>query len=140
MQRRKIFISSVQLVKEAIVNAVAHRNYDSTASVQVMLFKDRLEVWNPGTLPPELSIETLKNNHGSYPRNPLIADALYYAHYIERMGTGIEDIVKKCLKLGLPEPTFVNKAIEYLNLYFDCFAKKNRDVVYALYVEQWTKY
>jgi predicted HTH transcriptional regulator len=96
----------VDVIKEAIVNAVAHRDYDSTASVQVMLFRNRLEVWNPGTLPPQLSIETLKENHGSYPRNPLIADALYYTHYIERMGTGIEDIVKKCLDFGLPEPQF----------------------------------
>ena len=95
-----------EVIKEAIVNAIAHRDYDSTASVQVMLFKDRLEIWNPGTLPPQLSIETIKNNHGSFPYNPLIADALYYVRYIERMGTGIEDIVEKCVNLGLPEPSF----------------------------------
>jgi predicted HTH transcriptional regulator len=97
----------VDVIKEAIVNAVAHRDYDSTASVQVMLFKDRLEIWNPGSLPPQLTIETLKDNHGSYPHNPLIADTLYYAHYIERMGTGIQDIVEKCTVYGLPEPQFV---------------------------------
>ncbi|MDR2423214.1 MAG: DUF4062 domain-containing protein [Prevotellaceae bacterium] len=97
----------VDVIKEAIVNAIAHRDYDSTASVQVMLFRDRIEVWNPGNLPPQLMIETLKDNHGSYPHNPLIADALYYAHYIERMGTGIQDIVEKCLNYGLPEPQFV---------------------------------
>jgi predicted HTH transcriptional regulator len=79
----------------------------STASVQVMLFRDRLEVWNPGALPTQLSIETLKSNHGSFPHNPLIADALYYVHYIERMGTGILDIVEKCVNYGLPEPQFV---------------------------------
>jgi predicted HTH transcriptional regulator len=95
-----------EAIKEVIVNAVAHRDYYSTASVQVMLFRDRLEVWNPGTLPPQLSIETLKHDHGSFPHNPLIADALYYAHYIERMGTGIQDIVEKCVKFGLPEPEF----------------------------------
>ncbi|MDR2692156.1 MAG: DUF4062 domain-containing protein [Dysgonamonadaceae bacterium] len=96
----------VDVIKEAIVNAVAHRDYDSTASVQVMLFRNRLEVWNPGNLPPQLTIEILKNNHGSYPHNPLIADVLYYAHYIERMGTGIQDIVEKCADYGLPEPQF----------------------------------
>ena len=96
-----------EVIKEAIVNAIAHRDYDSNASVQVMLFKDRLEIWNPGTLPPQLSIEKIKNSHGSFPYNPLIADALYYVHYIERMGTGIEDIVEKCLNLGLPEPSFI---------------------------------
>ncbi|MDR2562946.1 MAG: DUF4062 domain-containing protein, partial [Prevotellaceae bacterium] len=98
-----------EAVKEAIVNAVAHRDYDSTASVQVMLFNDRLEVWNPGFLPIQLSIETLKQNHGSFPHNPLIADVLYYVRYIERMGTGIQDIVSRCIDYGLPEPEFQMK-------------------------------
>jgi hypothetical protein len=96
----------VEVVQEAIVNAVAHRNYDSNGSVQVMLFKDRLEIRNPGRLPAELSIDQLTEDHSSFPRNPLIADALYYTKYIERMGTGIQDMVKRCLEYGLPEPKF----------------------------------
>ena len=47
-------------VVEAIVNAVAHRDYADNASVQVMLFADRLEVWNPGELPPTLTIDKLR--------------------------------------------------------------------------------
>jgi predicted HTH transcriptional regulator len=87
---------------DVIVNAIA-RHYDSTASVQVMLFRDRMEVW----MPPQLSIETLKNNHGSFLHKPLIADAfIYYAHFIERMGSNVEDMVEKCLNLGLSEPEF----------------------------------
>ena len=95
-----------EVIEEAIVNAVAHRDYDSTASVQVMLFKDRLEIRNPGQLPPQLSIEDLKKDHSSYPKNPLIADAFYYTRYIERMGTGIHDMTKRCIDYGLPEPLF----------------------------------
>ena len=68
-------------VREAIVNAVAHRDYTSTASVQVMLFTDRLEVWNPGTLPPSLTLEKLREPHGSYPGNPLLAEPLYLTKY-----------------------------------------------------------
>ena len=49
-----------EVVREAIVNAVAHRDYTSNGSVQVMLFADRLEVWNPGTLPPSLTLEKLQ--------------------------------------------------------------------------------
>jgi predicted HTH transcriptional regulator len=94
------------VIKEAIVNAVAHRDYDSNASVQVMLFRDCLEVFYPGHLPSQLSVETLKENHGSYPYNPLITDALYYAHYIERMGTGIQDIRNMaCLNRNLKYAT-----------------------------------
>ena len=95
-----------EAIREAIVNAIAHRDYNSTASVQVMLFSDRLEVWNPGTLPPALTLESLLKPHGSYPRNPLIAEPLYLAKYIERMGTGIGDMVDQCRNAGLPDPEF----------------------------------
>jgi ATP-dependent DNA helicase RecG len=65
-----------------------------------------LEISNPGQLPIELTVETIKKIHTSYPKNPLIAECLYLAHYIERMGTGIQDIMKKCKDYGLPEPEF----------------------------------
>jgi hypothetical protein len=55
---------------------------------QVMLFSDRLEVWNPGTLPPSLTLEMLRGPQGSGPANPLLAELLYLTKYIERMGTG----------------------------------------------------
>jgi len=61
-----------EAVAEAIVNAVTHRDYTSNASVQVMLFPDRLEFWNPGELPQALSIPQLSRPHVSIPRNPLI--------------------------------------------------------------------
>ena len=76
------------MVAEAIVNAVAHRDYASNGSVQVMLFADRLEVWNPGGLPPSLTLAKLRLPHGSVPANPLLAEPLYLTQYIERMGTG----------------------------------------------------
>ncbi len=95
-----------EVVREAIVNAVAHRDYTSNGSVQVMLFADRLEVWNPGTLPPSLTLEMLRLPHGSVPGNPLLAEPLYLAKYIERMGTGTRDMIARCKKAGLPEPKF----------------------------------
>lgn len=93
-------------VREAIVNAVAHRDYTSTGSVQVMLFADRLEVWNPGTLSPSLTLQQLREPHGSFPPNPLLAEPLYLAKYIERMGTGTRDMIRLCLDAGLREPQF----------------------------------
>ncbi len=95
-----------EVVREAVVNAVAHRDYTSNGSVQVMLFSDRLEVWNPGTLPPSLTLEKLKRPHGSVPANPLLAEPLYLTKYIERMGTGTGDMIKRCKKAGLAEPKF----------------------------------
>jgi len=95
-----------EAVAEAIVNAVAHRDYTSNGSVQVMLFKDRLEIWNPGSLPLGWTTEKLKQLHTSVPANPLLAEPLYLAGYIERMGTGTSDMVRKSLAAGLAEPEF----------------------------------
>lgn len=93
-------------VAEAIVNAVAHRDYASNASVQVMLFADRLEVWNPGELPASLSPERLTRPHASIPRNPLLAGPLFLAGYIEQAGTGTLDMIALCRDAGLKTPGF----------------------------------
>jgi ATP-dependent DNA helicase RecG len=69
-----------------------------------MLFKDRLEVWNPGTLPPTLTLEKLRGPHASVPHNPLLAEPMYLTKYIERMGTGIRDMIRRCRAAGLAEP------------------------------------
>src|SRR6218665_37530 len=96
-----------EVITEAIVNAIAHRDYFSNASVQVMLFKDRVEIWNPGALPMGWTAEKLKQLHTSIPPNPFLAQPLYLAGYIERLGTGTLDIVDKCLSHGLKEPEFI---------------------------------
>ena len=95
-----------EVVTEAIVNAVAHRDYTSAGSVQVMLFADRLEVRNPGRLSPSLTLDDLKVAHTSVPGNPLLAESLYLAEYIERMGTGTLDMIRRCVESGLPGPEF----------------------------------
>lgn len=99
---------------EAIVNAVAHRDYTSNAGVQVMLFVDRLEVWNPGELPSPLTPERLRKPHSSIPRSPLIAEPLYLAHYIEKAGTGTLDMIDRCREAGLPEPDFEERAGQFV--------------------------
>ena len=91
------------------VNTCVHRDYMSTGSVQVMLFKDRLEVWNPGRLPKGMTVEKLAGEHASLPVNPLLANPVYLAGYIEQVGTGKNDVINRCVELGLrkPELTFV---------------------------------
>jgi len=103
-----------ETVSEAVVNAVAHRDYTSNAGVQVMLFADRLEIWNPGELPPSLTPERLREPHASIPRNPLIAEPLYLAHYIEKAGTGTLDMIVQCREKGLPEPDFEQRAGQFV--------------------------
>ncbi|MBI4801736.1 MAG: DUF4062 domain-containing protein [Elusimicrobia bacterium] len=95
-----------EVVAEGIVNAVAHRDYTSNGSVQVMLFSNRLEIWNPGSLPSGLTLECLREPHGSVPHNPLLAEPLYLTQYIERMGTGTGDMIRRCREAGLRELEF----------------------------------
>ena len=97
------------VVVEAVVNAVAHRDYTSNGSVQVMLFADRLELWNPGRLPQSLTLAMLREPHGSVPGNPLLAEPLYLVKYIERMGTGTGDMIRLCRAAGLREPEFAQR-------------------------------
>ena len=94
------------VITEAIVNAIAHRNYRHNGFVQVLVFADRIEVWNPGELPPGLTPEMLKQPHGPIPRNPLIAEPLFRIKYVEKAGTGTTDMIADCQSAGLPEPDF----------------------------------
>jgi ATP-dependent DNA helicase RecG len=93
-------------IGEAIINAIAHRDYYSNASVEVRLFADRLEVWNPGRLPDTLTLDSLRSDHPSVPHNPLVAEPLYLTRYIERVGSGTQTMIGLCKGAGLPEPQF----------------------------------
>lgn len=103
-----------EVVAEAIVNAVVHRDYTSNASAQVMLFADRLEVWNPGELPSALTIAQLRRPHASIPRNPLIAEPMFLARYAEKAGSGILDMIARCREAGLPPPQFRQEGGQFI--------------------------
>ena len=60
-------------LREAIVNAIVHRDYRIPSKIQIRIFDDRIEFWNPGRLPEGWTVETLKEEHTSEPFNPLIA-------------------------------------------------------------------
>ena len=72
-----------------------------------MLFRDRLEVWNPGKLPDGFTIQKLHEVHRSEPTNPVITHPLFMAGYIEHLGTGTTDIIADCEEAGLPSPEFI---------------------------------
>jgi ATP-dependent DNA helicase RecG len=103
-----------EVIAEAIVNAAAHRDYRSNASVQVYVFADRIEVRNPGELPPSLTPEALRVTHSSVPRNVRLAEVLWFAHYIEKVGTGTLDLIAGCQSADLPEPDFRQSGDEFL--------------------------
>lgn len=112
-------------ISEAIVNAIAHRDYHSNASVEIRLFADRLEVWNPGKLPGTLTLANLREAHPSIPNNPLIAESLYLTRYIERAGSGTQRMIDLCREASLPEPQFELRAGSFvITLWRDWLTEK----------------
>ena len=95
-------------VFEAIVNAICHRDYTSNASVQVMLFPDRLEILSPGPLPKGMTIALLHRRHRSIPVNPLLARAMFFKGYIEKVGSGTRDMIDRCREWGIEPPRWEN--------------------------------
>lgn len=104
------------VIREAIVNAIAHRDYTSGGAVQVSVFADRVEVWNPGVLPEPLTTESLRHPHGSIARNHRLCEALFLARYIEKYGTGTLMMIRESLAHALPEPDFAQRSGEFTTI------------------------
>ena len=109
LERKETWEYPLEALREAVINAVCHRDYASAASAQVRIFDDRLEVWNPGGLPPELSVRDLRISHASIPRNKLVADAFFLIGYVEQFGTGTQRMIDLLQQAGLPEPEFESR-------------------------------
>lgn len=106
LQRQEKWLYPPDAIREALANALAHRDYSSPSKVQVRIFDDRLEIWNPGLLTLPLTLEKLKGKHDSIPRNPLIAKAFFWIKFAEDVGSGTSKIIQWCREWGLPEPTY----------------------------------
>ena len=96
----------IAAVREAVTNAVCHRDYEVSSNTQVRIFDDRVEIWGCGPLPKPLTVKDLRKRHDSVLRNPLIGKCFFLIKYIEQWGTGTNRIIKECLNHGLPEPLF----------------------------------
>jgi len=104
--RKVIWEYPLDALREAIINAVCHRDYGGTAHIQVRWYDNNIVFFNSGGLPPPLRLEDLKRSHPSVPRNHKIAEMFFYAGLIERWGGGIRKILDECRAIGLPEPKF----------------------------------
>jgi len=97
-------------LREAIINAARHRDYQDRGHIQIRIFDDRLEVWSPGLLPPEITLADLNRPHNSRPRNHRIARAFFLIGYIEHWGTGTLRMNELCKKDKLPEPEYAENS------------------------------
>ncbi len=115
LERKEEPLFPFEALREALVNALCHRSYSIPGgAISIAIFDDRLEIWNDGKLPTTLSLENLKKDHKSVPRNPLIATVFYSRGLIEKWGRGIQKIVRLCVKAGHPEPEFLEQANSFV--------------------------
>lgn len=117
-QREEKWEYPKEAIREAVINAICHRNYEDTGNVQIRIFDNRLEIWNPGTLPEGITIDSLKGDHRSRPRNELIARCFYLIKYIEQWGTGTNRMINSCKNAGLREPSFEIKDNDFIVTFY----------------------
>ncbi len=145
LEREDVWDYPLDAIREAIINALIHRDYLDTAEIQIKVFDDRIWIWSPGTLPEGITLDMLKTVHGSKPRNKLLAMAFYYAGLIERWGSGTRRMVDLCLAQGLPEPVFKEEmsgfsVIFFKDIYTEEYLRKmdlnERQIKAVMYVKE----
>ena len=95
----------VEAIREAIVNAIAHRDYRIRGDeIRVMMFGDRIEFYSPGRLPGHITVENLVEERFS--RNEILVQILSDMGFIERLGYGIDRMIRLMTSAGLPAPRF----------------------------------
>lgn len=106
-KRKEVWEYPLEALREAVINAIVHKDYTAPSNVQVEIYDDRVEVWNPGRLLPGITIEDLyKKEHQSVIRNKQIAQIFYDIGYIEKYGSGTIKIIDLCKQHGIPLPEF----------------------------------
>jgi len=105
-QREQKWDYPLEALREALINAICHRDYTIFSDIEVRIYDDKLIIRSPGFLPYGITLEELYKPHSSTLRNKGLAEVLYDTELIERWGSGIEKIQQHCLDARLPEPIF----------------------------------
>ncbi len=93
-------------VREALLNAIAHKDYSGGVPIQISVYLNKIFIWNEGQLPEDWTVQNLMEKHASRPYNPDIANALFRSGYIESWGRGTIKIIRACKLARIPEPIF----------------------------------
>ena len=132
-------------IREAVHNAIAHKDYTGATPIQISVYKDKIMIWNYGQLPENWTIETLQEKHSSVPYNPDISNAFFRIGYIEAWGRGIRKMNEQCAEAGLPLPLYYYKSsgfwVEfrkdiYHSEYLKNIGLNDRQIKAVLYVKE----
>ncbi len=104
LQRVETYPVPEEALREVLLNAVIHRDYAIGAPIQIRVYADRLQIWNPGELPDNWSVDKLLGRHPSRPFNPTVANTFFRAGEIEAWGRGIQRVFEACRAAGTPQP------------------------------------
>ncbi len=107
MQRREKYCVPEAALRETLLNALCHSQYNYGVPIQISVYEDKLYIANCGCLPEHWTVENLMRKHASKPFNPNIAYVFYLAGFIESWGRGIEKICDTCAKEGCPALEFI---------------------------------
>lgn len=108
IHRREKLVYPYDALREAILNAIIHREYFVSSEIQIRVYDDKLIIGNEARL-QDITVEDLSKSHPSRPHNKLIADVFYKAGFIESWGRGTQRIIDKCITEGLPAPVYEYK-------------------------------
>ena len=106
IQRIERYFVTDEALREALLNALCHKQYESCIPIQISVYEDCLYIANCGKLPENWTVDNLMSKHASRPYNPSIANVFYLAGLIESWGRGIEKICQSCIEDRSPLPEY----------------------------------
>lgn len=114
MQRIEVWDYPLGALREAVANALLHRDYTSQSSIMIRVFDDHVTITSPGSLPEGVTLADLYHEpHPSRRRNVLLADGFYYAGIVEKWGSGTTRMARLCAAQNLPGPEFTATPYEF---------------------------
>ena len=117
-----------EAVREAIHNAIAHKDYTGATPIQISVYSDKIMIWNYGQLPDDWTAEDLLKKHSSQPYNPDISNAFFRIGYVESWGRGMDKMKNQCIEVNVPVPAVSCKGNDFWIVF-------RRDIYYAEYLK-----
>lgn len=104
-------------LREALLNAVAHKDYTGPYPIQISVYENKIMIWNYGKLPENWTVEDLLDKHSSQPRNPDIATTFFRSGYVESWGRGMDKMRNLCLEAKIPLPQLSCKGNDFWTVF-----------------------
>lgn len=105
LHRLEVYDYLPKVIQEALLNAIAHRDYQSLSSINIKLYKNELNIENPGSFPEGITIDNIIT-HPSTPRNKVITDILHQLKYVQSAGQGVDLLFRDTIAYGKQSPIY----------------------------------